>query len=908
MSEYQKILGKALPSNMLLLPLQYKSFNITHQITLFLELGQEIVNGVSNRLNEALVVELLGRVPFPEIFSLKGKKIILYRPGEDQNRFLADMQQMISLPQIPTQNVDIKGNIVKIRGHSLFQKDEENSNKLSQYYDPTRFVNIIYKSIQSIAVAQKIEPIVEEILSQNQIIDKPFMITEFLPVSIFQGFSTLNADILNKNIFQLIYLISGYAQNGIYFKEICPEHFRFTSNGILRLIVTSYFTREFSSENRYSLFLKQVIPEYLPNLVTWYLRNNQQPKILQYFEKFPEGICIGMLERVLRRVFLPEYMSAKYDAIPNNSTNFAVRLNQVIASQWQEDLELFHSPISEIPDSKQFKRYQTTLADLLQNKGYSIDISNKISKVLLVLRQFSYPIYLNEASCQSLLKDGENSLSINSLSQYISSILNINENNLQNNLTEKPQEISETKKIPGTTTARKNNPLFGTSALKAVGNETRRLQTSKESIKKMVQIPVISYPFSGQPLSQSVSLQQQQQQLPSQVQAAQIAQYPVSNSSQSFQQQQQPPTQITQYPYPPQISPQFFQQQQQPPTQITQYPYQSQTQPQFFQQQQQPPTQITQYPYQSQTQPQFFQQQQQSPPAQIPQYPSSPQTSYYQQQQPQSSYQIQPKSPDSKNLPTTTINLKSHPVVISSPFEEIKKIAESEKNLKTARLEQITRHSKIAATKVFSQLPRTNSLKLPETETNTCLVVTESDKISFNMAQELMDLIAKKLSKIQELIVDDSRFAERFRIRIFKLLSSGTTFNSLEDFLANSNLLLQSQDFEFDLLRIAQAVIPEDIIIRIIENASEDIKSIFTNNNITWAKRCRRLLIANITRIIKTRFLLEADKIVDINNLLPLLEEDILDYIFKYDVKNNYFSKMELSNSVLLEIDKMDQR
>jgi len=197
-------------------------------------------------------------------------------------------------------------------------------------------------------------------------------------------------------------------------------------------------------------------------------------------------------------------------------------------------------------------------------------------------------------------------------------------------------------------------------------------------------------------------------------------------------------------------------------------------------------------------------------------------------------------------------------------------------------------------------------LPIPDIMTNVANASMTQSKVYVQMVKEVMDFIAKKLDKIQELLQDDPKFEEKFRERMYELLFTGTIFSSLQDFLMQANQLLQSQEVEFDLLRIVQAVVPENIQVEFVEYVSNELRGYILGNP-NWHKRCRKLLGKYITRIVKNRFLLEADKLLDINNVLPGLDEDILEFIVKFDVRSGFRSKRELAERLVLELEEMEQ-
>ena len=67
---YQDLLGKPIPQNSLVVPVQYLIFGKRYYCTFFLEVDKEIGRGTFKRVEKAKVIEILGTLPLPEIASL----------------------------------------------------------------------------------------------------------------------------------------------------------------------------------------------------------------------------------------------------------------------------------------------------------------------------------------------------------------------------------------------------------------------------------------------------------------------------------------------------------------------------------------------------------------------------------------------------------------------------------------------------------------------------------------------------------------------------------------------------------------------------------------------------------------------------------------------------------------------
>jgi len=677
MTEYQKIAGRSLPCRTIVLPLQYTALNAYHYMGLFLELGAELSKKTPKRVYEASVVELIGRVPFPELAALKGKKITLYCPNEDMATFLCDMRDMIQIGQRALQNVGLKNNIIKIRGSSCSPEFYTSntiapSQLLKLAYDRNRISNIFYKAVQSMGLSENPEKIAQDILSVNELISVPFMISDFLQFSIYQAFATKDMPTILKNIYQMIFGIAGYAAEGIYFRELCPEHFRMNANHQIRLLVPSYFSINTTKENRYAYFLKQVIPEYLPNAANWFLKNRQQPKVLQYFELFPAGVCIGMLERVLRRIFLPDYMAHKCDSL---SLTFSDRFEKMMNTHFQEDVELFGGQIPEVPTPAHFQHYQDSLFALLQQHGHSTELAVKIAETLTKLRQFSQPV-IRDNGCSSSLTLGGRPVQVHELPKIIANLFTLDTTTIRSisptEILEKPNEAIETKRMPISNTVTRRMPQFP------------RYETKR-------QFP--TQPIATQPIG-----------------ASPIAISPIAQSSG-----------IT-----PMVSPPVA------PSPIIQSPI-AQMPPIV------PPPVAPIVP----------------PPVASPIVP------------PPVASQVAMPTMDSSPAETVSLDQSHKPVGLtgSATYSIVPRETQRNPNLAgTERLEKVDRRFRMV-TKRIPKVPRTTTLQLPipDIMTNVANASMTQSKVYVQMVKEVMDFIAKKLDKIQELLQDDPKFEEKFR-------------------------------------------------------------------------------------------------------------------------------------------------
>ena len=435
MTVYQQITNKPLPQDTLLLPLQYLVFGSRHYGIMFVKLEKDLGRGTSKEVKQGFVEELLGRIPLPQVTSLKGKHIVLYRPRSDNHAFINDIISIVKLGQMQLKQYNAKANIAKIKGHSLYVDEGYLGTEwdysrlfyggyLQLNMDSETMVDILQYSLESISSPEMIDHLTGEVLEVNSMIDTPFMICDILPFSIYDGFRGMTAETILQNVYQMVYTIAAYAGEGIYFRDLQPDNFRVSHNQNVKLIDPSYIDASVPPESRYFLFIKQTTPEYLPNAFNVLERQNQQENLKRYFGEFTEGVCIGMLERVLRRIFLPSYMAEKYDNLfllqePSDRIESAANL------KFCEDLDFFHDVIQATPGPQHFVQYRASVASYLEKEGMAQELIPKLAALLTDLRRFSYPVF-SESGCQSLLhNDRGEPVSISDLPQHVENLLKI---------------------------------------------------------------------------------------------------------------------------------------------------------------------------------------------------------------------------------------------------------------------------------------------------------------------------------------------------------------------------------------------------------------------------------------------------------------------------------------------------
>lgn len=430
MTVYQQIIGRPLPENSLLLPLQYPIFGDIHHCLLFASLEKELGKGTAKRVEQAYIQDMIGEVPLPEVASLKGQRIVLYRPREDPQAFINDIIAIVKLGQVMLHEQNARANVVKIKGHSLYIGKELPAG-VSDFFqllyggylklslEPAMLINILQKAFTPLCPHAMLEQIGNEVLHANDLVNSPFMLADIFPISVHDAVTQMRPETILYNVYQMVYTVAAYAAEGIFFRDLQPDNFRFNNNYQVKLIDPSYIAASVRSENRFSLFVKQTTPEYLPNVFSDFYRNNQQEKLIRYFGEFTEGVCIGMLERVLRRIFLPKYMGKKYDEL-YRQYNPSKRIEITNELKLQENLDLFRDMIDDLPSPRHFSQYHDSITALMQQeKIFPEAVIATIPRLLTILRRFSYPVF-NPNSSQSLLEDEQKKpLSISQLPNYL---------------------------------------------------------------------------------------------------------------------------------------------------------------------------------------------------------------------------------------------------------------------------------------------------------------------------------------------------------------------------------------------------------------------------------------------------------------------------------------------------------
>ena len=435
MTIYQQLIQKQLPDHTLILPLQYSLFGTCYHCVIFANVIKEIGKGASKRVDHAQVTEILGQVPLPEVASLKGQDIVLYRPRDNVQAFINDIIAIVKLNQVQLKEYNARGNIVKIKGHSLYITEEYQGTE-SDYTkilydgylrltpDPPTLLAILQSALGNSYVPEDVRQITEEILNANDLVDCPFMIGEVLPFSIEEGFLQMDVETILQNIYQMIYTISAYAAEGIFFRDLQPDNFRVNTRQQIKLIDPSYLDASVQPDSRYVLFIKQTTPEYLPNVCSQLLAQNQQAQLQTYFGNFTEGVCIGMLERVLKRIFLPKYMSERYDNLYRLDPHARIEANNT--NKFQEDADFFRDVLSGPPTTRHFSYYQGNLVYFMKREGlFCPELISAVAKILTILKQFSCPNFTNNG-CYSLLNDEQGEpLVIQKLPSMIQSLLGL---------------------------------------------------------------------------------------------------------------------------------------------------------------------------------------------------------------------------------------------------------------------------------------------------------------------------------------------------------------------------------------------------------------------------------------------------------------------------------------------------
>lgn len=466
---YQKLLGKPLPENLLLVPVQYLLCNQCYYCTFLLQIEEQIAQGTFKSVEKSTIVDIIGTVPSPEIHALKGTSIAFYRPRESHDLFLNDIKDIIKLDELLLQNYSIKGFISRITGHSLFLPETYNG-FIGKYTDligqkiirqEFHFDDVLFslkKSLESVILAEDVAPLTKEILSHNDLINSPYMFAPFLPYDLISGFSSLEKEKIFQSVYEMVAMVSFYAAEGIYFRDLCPDNFRIDKNQKVKLIDPSYISQSIRKSKRYECFLQQTRPEYLPNELTLLSRKSHH-SVISYFGQFTEGVCIGMLERVIKRIFLSEYMKERYDELFRLDN----RIEKCHELRWQEDIDLFKD-VAEEYNEEHFKEYRKNIHDRMRREKWDEDISFKISSVLETLRKFSKPI-MRGIQYKSYLKEGDVEMEISSLPSYIAKKMQII-----------PEIKDATKKFLQPTKVRIPSPL--------IGSGTRRFAAPRKMLIK----------------------------------------------------------------------------------------------------------------------------------------------------------------------------------------------------------------------------------------------------------------------------------------------------------------------------------------------------------------------------------------------------------------------------------------
>jgi hypothetical protein len=279
-------------------------------------------------------------------------------------------------------------------------------------------------TIENVTSPQILEQLTSEVLETNDLVDTPFMICDILPFSVYDALKEMSVQEILQNLYQMVYTIAAYAREGVYFRDLQPDNFRVNENRHVKLIDPSYIDASVPVESRYVLFIKQTTPEYLPNVFSIWNRQHDEENLKRYFGEFTEGVCIGMLERVLKRIFLPQYMGEKYDNL------FLTRdpLRRIeMADDWkfQEDVDFFRDVVEGIPSDALFQQYQRSAALLMEREGMPSEAIPYIAELLTALRRFSYPVF-TEQGCHSLLQDKLGQpVTIHTLPRHVEAILKI---------------------------------------------------------------------------------------------------------------------------------------------------------------------------------------------------------------------------------------------------------------------------------------------------------------------------------------------------------------------------------------------------------------------------------------------------------------------------------------------------
>ncbi|BBM83998.1 hypothetical protein [Candidatus Uabimicrobium amorphum] len=429
---YRNLLGKPIPQNALVVPVQYLIFGKRYYCTFFLEVDKEIGRGAFKRVEKAKVIEILGTLPLPEIASLKDTDIALYRPRECFDLFVNDIEDIIKLDEMEISNYVIKSYLARIKGHSLFLPDHYQGTieKYSYLFDKSlikknldmedlRFS--LRKSLSLLIPNEHLDAVEKEILNYNDLINTPFMFCHFMPYAIETHLREMPTEEVLQCVYDLVAMVCYHAAEGIYFRDLRPDNIRLNKRKEIRLIDPSYISKKVKPRFRYNQFIQQTSPEYLPSELALLMRQNNKHYIINYFAKFTEGVCVGMLERVLKSIFMPRYMENKLN--PPRSLTSQERIAQAHQSKINEDIDLFKDTSLNYHE-EHFEQYQKSVFERISREGYFEEIKTRISRVIELLRLYSKP-KVNMMGCETYLKDRGSTVSVEYLPKMITKVLAI---------------------------------------------------------------------------------------------------------------------------------------------------------------------------------------------------------------------------------------------------------------------------------------------------------------------------------------------------------------------------------------------------------------------------------------------------------------------------------------------------
>ncbi|NUM34985.1 MAG: hypothetical protein HUU50_10605 [Candidatus Brocadiae bacterium] len=983
MTYYQQHTGKPLVQNALVIPLQYLAFGNEHNIAILVKIEKDIGKGASKHVQQAVVLDFIGRIPLPEIASLKGKRIAIYRPREDFHIFFNDIIAIVKLGQLQTNEYNAKANIVKIRGHSLYiNEDYEGTEQdysrllyegyLNLKINPGQLVRILENALAAVAGVENAQKIAQEILERNDLINTHFMIADILPNSLLDGLAQIDDNKILENVYQMVYTIASYAKQGIYFRDLQPDNFRMNDHYNVKLIDPSYIDSSVPIESRYALFIKQTTPEYLPSVFSFFLRNNEQEKIMHYFGDFTAGVCIGMLERVIKRIFLPKYMGEKYDSLYLYN-NPKMRIEKVIQLHFQEDMDFFHDMLQSFPTPEHFSEYQNTLLSYMRKEGVSYELSMKIPPLLAALRQFSYPVFTNNG-CQSLLLDKLGvPVSIDTLSDYIADILQIKTSQppASNFLTKESIDKEKTG-IPQKTSLREKTVSIHKENLldttKVINPKLTKSWETKKYINPNftpasfstevaapitanldVEIPVnIAFPYPTEQLQNFPDTNEQQE---TKKVFPKTGIFPASLKQSKGEGKTVPPTMIrpvTPAPFPSTIiseqednpKSRAFLPMPNPPgianTGKDMYlPKKSDEKPGISSTViRSANTNMPYIPKPAGQQDAFSKKTETIKPVSFPTMirpsnipPPLPVESpdlYLQEKQKVFPTRMRP-APNPPPVMETEQRVFKEGMMpnyatksfIMPPIQE-----EREDRLppnavvippNAANLMQTDKHPALEK-QVTTQRMRSlsDALEIPKKSdpvqqdampryTSSRMMQKQETRRYEKNVRLLIEKIKTRLITIKSIMDENPFFEEPFRQRIIEILASGTTHQCIEDFLCNSDATIHSYEENFELQRHAQSIVLSNILTRLEYIAPADIKKHFQPNP-TFAAKCKKIICRYLVRIVKTRFLLTADSMLDIFRMFPKPEEDLIEFICKHDYRNCFKSVHELPYAILRDI------